>query len=192
MSRVTYNQPGYIGTKWSEGAQSAYDDGEMPKSRWTKKAMLARIAVVLYENNLEHLFPMIKKMKKDEIFNEFFTWSSWHHTGKFARETDFYELDEGKFIEKLLAKREDQNVGELPEMTILKEMVEDYNRARLTIEQEISDDNSLIWEALNEPYKEDKTATRYNCEIFPCVAFYPPSAREFASWDSFRKVVVEV
>lgn len=34
---------GYIGYSMSRRAAEAYEDGEMPKSKWTKKAMVAAI-----------------------------------------------------------------------------------------------------------------------------------------------------
>ena len=74
-------------------AVKAYEDSEMPKSKWTKKAMLAVIKDYCeqydfsYDNNIETLH-------KKDLFDRFFEWKSWHHTGKFANETDFYGVDE--------------------------------------------------------------------------------------------------
>ncbi len=93
MPKVTYNQTGYVGSSMSERATLAYEDGEMPKSKWTKKAMLAAIEACCDENDLA-FDGSVAEMKKDEIFSRFFWRSSWHHTGKFARETDFYKVDE--------------------------------------------------------------------------------------------------
>ena len=71
----------------------AYDNGEMPKSKWTKRAMLEGIANVLddYEMNPD-LIHVFQKMTKDQLWNKVMRWSSWHHTGKFANYTDFYEV----------------------------------------------------------------------------------------------------
>lgn len=83
---------GYAGYAMSNRAKCAYEDGEMPKSKWTKKAMLAAIEEYCFDNDL--LFDnAVIKMAKDEIFNEFFAWSSWHHTSKLCNSTDFYSLD---------------------------------------------------------------------------------------------------
>lgn len=96
MGRVRYNQPGYCGCSMSHNAVIAYNDGEKPKSRWTKKAMLETIEELLYFNDAftEENFAVFQSMKKDELFLECFMWTSWHHTGKFANETDFYGVDE--------------------------------------------------------------------------------------------------
>jgi hypothetical protein len=78
----------------SERAMFAYESGEKPKSKWTKSAMIAEIKHCCWEWDIEFNPDVIKGMTKDDLFREFFAWSSWHHTGKFARETDFYAVDE--------------------------------------------------------------------------------------------------
>lgn len=85
---------GYIGYSMSRRAAEAYEDGEMPKSKWTKKAMVA--AIQSYCDEFDMLFDpdLLKGMHKDEVFERFFYESSWHHTSKFFNETDFYKLDE--------------------------------------------------------------------------------------------------
>ena len=78
-------------------ALEAYEDGEMPKSKWTKKAMLGAIYELIedeYEINPDEFCYWIDKtMKKDEIFARFFMYSSWHHTSKYFNPTDFYSID---------------------------------------------------------------------------------------------------
>lgn len=95
MTRVTYNQKGYSGCSMSKRAVAAYDNGEMPKSKWTKRAILESIASVLddYDMNPE-LIQVFQKMTKNQLWDEVMRWSSWHHTGKFANETDFYEVSD--------------------------------------------------------------------------------------------------
>ena len=93
MGLVNYNQSGYVGSSMSENAVLAYEQGEKPKSKWTKAAMIEAIKEYCYDMDLVY-DSSIEKMKKDEIFVKFFAWSSWHHTGKSANETDFYAIDE--------------------------------------------------------------------------------------------------
>lgn len=90
---------GYIGYSMSRRAAEAYEDGEMPKSKWTKKAMVA--AIQSYCDEFDMLFDpdVLKGMRKDEVFERFFHKSSWHHTSKFFNETDFYKLDEDAVCE---------------------------------------------------------------------------------------------
>ncbi len=80
---------GYHGYSMSNRAVEAYEDGEMPESKWTKGALLSAIA---YEFDKE-------TAKKFEKFPQWFLFkrlticSSWHHTSKFCNVTYFYELD---------------------------------------------------------------------------------------------------
>lgn len=85
---------GYIGHSMSRRAAEAYEDGEMPKSKWTKKAMVAAIQSYCDEFDMSFDPDVLKGMHKDEVFERFFYKSSWHHTSKFFNETDFYKLDE--------------------------------------------------------------------------------------------------
>lgn len=90
---VQYGQEGYCGASMSEGAADAYADGEMPKSRWTKGAILKAVEAVCDELDLA-FDDSVSRMTKDELWFEFIEWRSWHHTGKFANETDFYGVSE--------------------------------------------------------------------------------------------------
>lgn len=88
---------GYIGWSMSVRAAAAYDDGEMPKSKWTKSLMLAAIARCIDDNDIdicEDAANYLWKMTKPELFDRFFYQSSWHHTGKYFNVTDFYSVDE--------------------------------------------------------------------------------------------------
>lgn len=90
---VQYGQEGYCGASMSEGAADAYADGEMPKSRWTKAAILKAVKALCDELDLAY-DDSVSRMTKDELWFEFIEWRSWHHTGKFANETDFYGVSE--------------------------------------------------------------------------------------------------
>ena len=97
MSKVAYNQTGYVGQRMSVRAMEAYEAGEMPKSKWTKSVMLEVIATTAEEEEIiitPYQFANLQKLTRDQLFNHFFEWKSWHHTGKFANETDFYGIDE--------------------------------------------------------------------------------------------------
>lgn len=108
MARISYGQSGYVGCSMSKRAQEAYEQGEKPKGKWTKTAMLDAIAGILWFDDVltDDNMAAFKKLKKDELFNQFFIWSSWHHTGKYANVTDFYDVDETAildFVEELKA-----------------------------------------------------------------------------------------
>jgi len=93
MGKVRYNQAGYVGCSMSERAVMAYAMGEKPKSKWTKRAMLDAIEDYCEEFGIPY-DGSLSKMTKASIFERFFEWKSWHHTGKYANVTDFYGLDE--------------------------------------------------------------------------------------------------
>lgn len=91
---------GYVGYSMSKRAAAAYEDDEMPKSKWSKAAMISRIED--YANDEDITLPAhVYKMNKRQLFSMFFDLSSWHHTSKFCNETDFYALDEDYFESNL-------------------------------------------------------------------------------------------
>lgn len=93
MSKVAYGQAGYDGQSMSVRAREAYAAGEMPRSRWTKRAMLAAIQSWC-EDNDRVAIDGLDGLRRDELFSRFFRCTSWHHTGKYASATDFYGVDE--------------------------------------------------------------------------------------------------
>lgn len=68
---------------------TAYEDGEMPLSKWTKKMIISE--VVEHEHFTEE---ELKKYHKNVLAEYFLFESSWHHTSKFCNATDFYSIDE--------------------------------------------------------------------------------------------------
>lgn len=74
----------------SVNAVNAYDDGEMPLSKWTKSAFLN--AIKKYETWKYNSFDTskFKKLTKEQIVKYFLERTSWHHTGMNYRKTDFY------------------------------------------------------------------------------------------------------
>ena len=93
MSKVAYDQSGYIGQSMSVRARAAYNNGEMPASKWTKTAMIDALRDWCDDND-RTFTGSVCKMRKSDIFDRLFECTSWHHTGKFAARTDFYGVDE--------------------------------------------------------------------------------------------------
>lgn len=96
MATVRYGQNGYIGSSMSVRAMEAYESGEMPRSKWTKQAILDCYS--------EKMQKELKKFNLETLRNNCLRYSSWHHTGKMLNETDFYEaiaeeeIDPASFI----------------------------------------------------------------------------------------------
>ena len=100
MARIKYNQKGYSGCSMSTRAVIAYESGEMPKSKWTKKAMLDAVEQLCDEEGIDY-DGRLSKLTKAELFDRFFEWKSWHHTGKYATRTDFYGIASDKVLEAM-------------------------------------------------------------------------------------------
>ena len=89
---------GYIGKSMSVNARSAYSNGEMPMSKWTKAAILEAI-----EDEAEEKLELAKKLTAAELKQYFLRRTAWHHTGAFYSETVFYEIDSA-YLEKFTAE----------------------------------------------------------------------------------------
>ena len=79
----------YVGQRMSERAVMAYEDGEKPLSKWTKSDIVE--LVLEKRNDFEE--KELNKYNKESL-KSFLTYSSWHHTGSYFNNTDFYSLDE--------------------------------------------------------------------------------------------------
>lgn len=114
---------GYNGYSMSINAVSAYNDGEMPLSKWTKSEIISTIedAVVVGSVRLKCSIDKLKsvpvKLLKDIcLYN-----SSWHHTSKHYNVTDFYAIDFFK-IEELTDEEIDRIVSDYKKDQLVKEV----------------------------------------------------------------------
>lgn len=80
---------GYSGYRMSNRAVEAYESGEKPRSKWTKKEIISEVAQrgKFRESDL-------KAYSREVLADYFLTRSSWHHTGKYCRETVFYSIND--------------------------------------------------------------------------------------------------
>lgn len=93
MTQVTYGQKGYLGSSMSVRAAEAYEQGEMPISRWTKTAIIQAVKGYCFDFDLAY-DPDIEKKTKAELVKEFLEYKSWHHSSCTAREVEFFGLNE--------------------------------------------------------------------------------------------------
>lgn len=84
---------GYCGWSMSVNAKIAYENGEKPFSKWTKKDLLNIIA-----HTKKADFVDWKKLNTENL-KSFLSYSSWHHVGKYCSKVDFYEFDYDKLQE---------------------------------------------------------------------------------------------
>lgn len=110
------NCRGYIGRNMSINAANAYKAGEKPLSKWSKTELVDAISSISESENIEAI---IKLLTVKELQDNFLKRSSWHHTGAFFSETDFYSIDEKavsainkELVDKIISKRTKKNKTE--------------------------------------------------------------------------------
>lgn len=172
MSKVTYGQRGYIGSSMSVRAHEAYEDGEMPKSKWTKTAILDAIKRFCEEDDLVY-DPSIEKIKKADLWGAFIEWKSWHHTSKYANMTDFYGLNE-EACEERFERMTDCQLAER----------EAQRKAEREAEERAKQERAKLKKALEEK-KEKETAER-KAALGPV---YEYIARRNSAFTPDRKIV---
>jgi len=101
------------GYDWKAGmsnrAVEAYDYGAMPKSKWSKSALVSGIVSEIFGGRIE---PEAQKALNAHSINflrkNFLEYDSWHHTGKYYNHSEFFRvaaLGEAEAIE-ILQKKE--------------------------------------------------------------------------------------
>lgn len=85
---------GYFGYSMSNNAKKCYDNGVMPKSKWTKEKIINQLKEY-YEDEDARLFSffindILSVSSAKEVFLKY---DSWHHTSKFYNCTEFYRID---------------------------------------------------------------------------------------------------
>lgn len=109
---------GYDGWRMSNNAIDAYENGEKPISKWKKSEILAQIVEMVENGELSpnFSFEYLKKLPAGVLKKICLYKSSWHHTGKHYRVTDFYllntdaikELTDEKLLKAISDYREQQ------------------------------------------------------------------------------------
>ena len=80
---------GYHNFSMSNNAVDAYENGEMPLSKWSKKAILAAVA-----DAAPDALPLLSRCPLAVLRAHVLRRSSWHHTSSHYNKTDFFALDE--------------------------------------------------------------------------------------------------
>lgn len=74
-------------------ALEAYGSGEMPMSKWTRGAIISAIKGYCDDFDLAYNSD-IESMSRAKLAETYLEYKSLHHTGRFARETEFFGLNE--------------------------------------------------------------------------------------------------
>ena len=94
---------GYHGYSMSNNAVDAYNDGEMPLSKWTKRELLDAIEA---ENDKID----VSKLTAEELRDNFLTYAGYHHTSSYYNSTIFYRLKDS--VEDLTQSDIDQIIAD--------------------------------------------------------------------------------
>lgn len=86
---------GYSGYSMSNDAVAAYESGEKPLSKWTKKEILTEILTRAEQQEIElHCsLEQLEKLPAKTLKKVCLACCSWHHTSSFYNRTNFYDLD---------------------------------------------------------------------------------------------------
>ena len=92
---------GYYGFSMSNNAVEAYESGEKPKSKWTKREIIEEIKRQIEEEEVELnvSLSVIEKMPLEALMDLALYESSWHHTSGYFNETSFYSVDASEITE---------------------------------------------------------------------------------------------
>lgn len=80
---------GYHNFSMSNNAVAAYENGEMPLSKWSKKAILAAV-----RDAAPDALPLLSRCPLAVLRAHCLRRSSWHHTSSRYNKTDFFSLDD--------------------------------------------------------------------------------------------------
>ena len=80
---------GYHNFSMSNNAVAAYENGEMPLSKWSKKAILAAVL-----DAAPDALPLLSRCPLAVLRAHVLRRSSWHHTSSHYNKTDFFSLDD--------------------------------------------------------------------------------------------------
>ena len=90
---------GYVGQSMSVRAAEAYQNGEMPLSKWNKAAILEEIEASYGKEARGHC----QTLSLGELRSTFLEVSSWHHTGSYFGKTDFYSFDDDPTLAEVMS-----------------------------------------------------------------------------------------
>lgn len=89
---------GYNGYSMSNNAVSAYNNGLMPRSKWTKAAIIAAYVDLGADPDL---IAALRKAPAAAVKDACLYKAEWHHTSSWYNCTDFYAVDEDATIERI-------------------------------------------------------------------------------------------
>ena len=171
MGAVSYGQGGYVGASMSVRAKAAYESGEMPMSKWARGAIISAIKDYCDDFDLAYN-PEIESMSRAKLAEAYLEYKSWHHTGRFARETEFFGLNE------------DAVCADFPEMT--PDQIAERDDKAVEALAAASERNSFM------KARENAFAERFGCNpssVLAYEAFHPERCMRFLSKRGKREMI---
>lgn len=89
---------GYDNYSMSNNAVAAYQTGEKPKSKWTKKEIIEELRD--QSEDLKVDIKALEKLPVSTLREIALVQSSWHHTSSHFNRTDFYMVDASRIEEE--------------------------------------------------------------------------------------------
>lgn len=142
---------GYSGYSMSNNAVDAYNNGEMPISKWTKDIFLKQCEDEGI--NIDKITEYKKYLKK----------SSWHHTSKFYNATDFYSID-FELVKEDIKKGEIK--GSVKEIEVTDEIKKQGPDILKDWEEEIEKEKEEFLKSLEKVVPVSKTIAGHKVLIF--------------------------
>lgn len=104
---------GYHNYSMSNNAIMAYDNGEMPLSKWKKSDILEAIDQAVRESyiTLNCSYEILSKTPVNVLKKLCLRRSSWHHTSNHYNKTDFYSIDTDS-VERLTDEKINNEIAE--------------------------------------------------------------------------------
>ena len=170
MTQVVYGQKGYLGSSMSVRAAEAYEQGEMPISRWTKTAIIHAVKDYCFDFDLAY-DPDIEKKTKAELAKEFLEYKSWHHPSRTAREVEFFGLNEDAVCRSFEQMSEEQIIERdrqmADERAALEARLQSMQSREKEFEKKFECDPSsvLAYEAIHPEMCERFISRRKNTEM---------------------------
>lgn len=90
---------GYKNFSMSWNAIDCYDQDIKPLSKWLKQEVIDKINNEINEKRYNIDIKLISKLNKNNLFNLFLSFDSWHHTGKMYKKTNFYAFNDSKLFD---------------------------------------------------------------------------------------------
>lgn len=171
MGAVSYGQGGYVGASMSVRAKTAYESGEMPMSKWTRGAIISAIRDYCADFDLAYN-PEIETMSRAKLADTYLEYKSWHHTGRFARETEFFGLNE------------DAVCADFPEMT--PDQIAERDEKAAEVQAAAAE-----WDSFMKA-RENEFAKRFGCNassVLAYEAFHPERCTRSLSKRGKREMI---